>query len=364
VDASGIASDGQSAQVGDGDRQDRPIDGTLPRAAEDGGPIDRGTSADAPGAAVDAAGGDPPPPRPLSVTASKARHQHTFNPSQADPSVNTSTTFSDGIETAIIDPRARPLGKLVMTLGGVGSESGFVGGIGSFCAARGFHVFAVTYFSSYDIVRGDAAFYGDARLESFEGVDHTNKYEFATVHIDKPDGIEQRVARGLAYLQGLYPDEDWGYYLNGDGSVRWSDVIVAGFSHGASSAARIAMVRRLAGAISLSGPRDNSCGSDPLCGGGGVFATWLTEVPRTPIDRFFALTGAQDGQHPEHLFAMQKVGYLGQVVDVDVEQPPYGGSHRLKSTGGGHSDYCGGEAYQAACNYMFHVPPENQAGVP
>jgi hypothetical protein len=61
---------------------------------------------------------------------------------------------------------------------------------------------------------------------------------------------------------------------------------------------------------------------------------------------------------------MQKLGYIGQVVDVDVEKPPYGGSHRLKSTSGGHSDYCGGAAYRDACNYMFSVPIENQAGVP
>jgi len=313
--------------------------------------------------AADASDGDATPPRSIRVTATKALHQHTFKPSQADPEVNPAATFSDGNEVALIDPRAPTIvGKLVVTLGGSGSTAGYVGGVGNFVAARGFHVFAVTYYTEYNIVRNDAAFYGDARLEVFEGVDHTEKYEFATVHIAKPDSIEVRVAKGLKYLHGLYPDEDWAYYLNADGSVRWSDVVVAGMSHGASASARIAMVRSLAGAVALSGPRDNSCGTDPACATGTV-ATWFSEVPKTPLDRFYAMTGVQDAQHPEHLFAMQKIGYVGQVVDVDTSTFPYDATRRLKTTSGGHEDFCGVAKYQDACNHMFNVPAENRAGV-
>jgi hypothetical protein len=319
-----------------------------------GGSLDSG--------AMDARDGDTSP-RSINVTATKQLHQHTFKPSQADPDVNPATTFSDGNEVALIDPRAATImGKLVVTLGGSGSTAGYVGGVGNFVAARGFHVFAVTYYTEYNIVRADAAFYGDARLEVFEGVDHTEKYEFATVHIGKPDCIEVRVAKGLKYLQGLYPEEDWGYYLNADGSVRWSDVIVAGMSHGASAAARIGMVRTLAGAVSLAGPRDNSCGTDPACAAGTI-ATWFSEVPKTPVDRFYAMTGAIDAQHPEHLLAMQKIGYVGQVVDVDAIAMPYNATRRLKTTSGDHTDFCGVAKYQDACNYMFNVPPENRTGV-
>jgi hypothetical protein len=313
--------------------------------------------------AIDARDGDAALPRSIRVTATKELHQHTFKPSQADPDVNPATTFSDGNEVGLIDPRAATImGKLVVTLGGSGSTAGYVGGVGNFVAARGFHVFAVTYFTSYNIVRDDAAFYGDARLEVFEGVDHTEKYEFATVHITKPDCIEVRVAKGLTYLQGLYPEEDWGYYLNADGSVRWSDVIVSGMSHGASSAARIGMVRTLAGVVSLAGPRDNSCGTDPACATGTI-ATWFSETPKTPLDRFYAMTGALDAQHPEHLLAMQKIGYVGQVVDVDTSAMPYNASRRLKTASGDHTDFCGVAKYQDACNTMFNVPPENRTGV-
>jgi hypothetical protein len=324
---------------------------------------DSGASGSRDSGAIDARDGDASSPRTIRVTATKQLHQHTFKPSQADPDVNPATTFSDGNEVGLIDPRAATImGKLVVTLGGSGSTAGYVGGVGNFVAARGFHVFAVTYFTSYNIVREDAAFYGDARLEVFEGVDHTEKYEFATVHITKPDCIEVRVAKGLKYLQGLYPEEDWGYYLNSDDSVRWSDVIVSGMSHGASSAARIGMVRTLAGVVSIAGPRDNSCGTDPACASGTI-ASWFSETPKTPLDRFYAMTGALDPQHPEHLLAMQKIGYVGQVVDVDSSAPPYNASHRLKTASGDHSDFCGIAKYQDACNSMFNVPPENRTGV-
>ena len=334
--------------------------GTIERDAGRGPRTDAAIDA----GAVEDGGGGGLPARPLMVTASKERHEHTFKPSEADAEVDPEATFSDGDQVAIVDPRAATMiGKLVVSFGGQGSTTGYVGGVGNFAAERGFHVLAVTYYTAYNIVRGDADFYGDARLEVFEGIDHTEDYEFADVHIGRPDCVETRVAKALGYLQELHPDEDWGYYLNEDGSVRWSDVIATGMSHGASAVARIAMVRTLARVVSLSGPRDNSCGDDPACTNGTV-AAWLDETPLTPIDRFFAMTGVMDSQHPEHRFAMERLGYIGQVVDVDTMAPPYGGSHRLSTSSAGHADFCGEASYADTCNYMFDVPEENAAGIP
>lgn len=303
------------------------------------------------------------PPRMLNVTASAERHEHTFLPSEADPEVDVATTFSDGPQVALVDPRSTTmLGKLVVTLGGAGSTQGFVGGVGDFCAERGFHVFAVTYFADYDIVRGDPEFYGLARREVFEGVDYTDEYEFATVEITPPDSIQGRLKAGLAHLQSLYPEEDWAYFLEPNGDVRWSDVIFAGLSHGATASARIAKLRVLDRAVSLSGPRDNDC-LDMSCEG-GVVASWFDETSATPNDRYFALTGEQDEQHPQHLFAMERLSYSGAVVDVDTAEPPYEGSRRLKTSSGGHETFCGDAEYDDACNYLFGVPEENWGGVP
>jgi hypothetical protein len=75
------------------------------------------------------------------------------------------------------------------------------------------------------------------------------------------------------------------------------------------------------------------------------------------------MTGVMDEQHFQHLFAMQKIGYVGQVVDVDGASAPYGGTHRLETSSAGHTDFCANAKYKDACNYMYGVPPENQNGV-
>ncbi len=316
-----------------------------------------GGSADAAGAA--GSGPDAVSTRPLNVNAEPARYEHQFLASAADSDV----TFNDDIERAIFDNRAKKLmGKLVLVFGGAGNTDGHIGGTGEFCARRGFHVLAVAAFQNYDIGSGDQNFYGDARRQVFDGVEHTAQGDFANVHMLRADGVAQRAASGLAHLQTEYPGEDWGYYLEADGSVRWSDVIFTGISHGASNAARFAMLVRVWRAVSIAGPRDNSCpGPDLPCEPGRI-ATWLDERPATPIERFFGITGRFDEQHPQQLFAMQRLGFSGTPRDVVIEQPPYADSHRLVVELG-HDEVCDKPEYQAACNYAFGVPPENQPGV-
>jgi hypothetical protein len=294
------------------------------------------------------------------VTAAKARHEHTFRAKDADAGVS----FNDNSEVAVIDNRAATLmGKLVLPFGGVGTNSGTLEGGGDFCARRGFHVLGIAAFQDYDILTKGADFFGNARRSVFEGMLYTHEGEFANINMTKADGVAQRTQKALQYLQTKYPDEGWGYFLEADGSVRWSDVIFSGFSHGASNAARFAFLVEAARVVSLSGLRENLCTRLDLSNCGGVVATWLSETSKTPMDRFFAITGKSDDQHLQHLFTMEKTGYTGTATALDGAQPPYGNSHRLIANAA-HTDFCQTAPYQAACNYVFGVPPENQAGTP
>jgi hypothetical protein len=287
------------------------------------------------------------------------RREHTIKPSEADADVS----FNDESQQAVVDNRAAKLvGKLVLPFGGAGATAGSVTAQGEFCAKRGFHVLAIAAFQDYNIVIDDPDFYGDARKQVFEGVTYTTKGDFANVKMGPADGVARRTQRALAYLHERFPDEDWGYYLNQDGRVRWSDVIFTGMSHGASSAARFAMLVRAWRAVSVAGPRDNTCTSLNQDDCGGVIASWFDEPPSTPIDRFYAITGKTDDQHTQHLFAMERIGYVGEPVEVESSTPPYGGSHRFV-TEGGHEEFCGQAAYQDACNLAYGVPPENLSGV-
>jgi hypothetical protein len=287
------------------------------------------------------------------------RLSHTFRAKAADPAVS----FNDNNEVSLVDPRStKMVGKLVLPFGGVGTNAGIIGPAGDFLAARGYHVLGIAAFQDYNIIRDDPDFWGDARRTVFEGKKYTSKYEFATIDITPADGVMQRTEKALKYLHQMFPAEDWGYFLNPDGTVRWSDVYFTGQSHGASNAARFAMLVRSAGAVSFAGPRDNTCNSTntPTCN--AIFAKWFTEVPKTPIDRFFAVSGMADDQYPQHLFTMFKMNYVGQPVNGSTGSPPYNNSHRIVMNGG-HEWFCN-NSLKNLCNYLFSVPPENQAGVP
>ncbi|HEY0714808.1 MAG TPA: hypothetical protein VGF45_19160 [Polyangia bacterium] len=351
------------AGLGDITRTDAAVDPGIDARATDTrlmevGPSD-GVADVTPGPA---AGIDTPPPRPLNVTAPRMRYTHRFRTKDADPQVS----FNDNTQIAVVDTRsAKMVGKLVLPFDGAGTTAGGLGAAGTFCVSRGFHVLGIAAFQMYDILKNDPAFYGAARRQVFEGVEHTRKYDFANIRMVPSDGVAKRTEMALKYLHRLYPAEDWGYFLNADGTVRWSDVIFTGFSHGASNSARFAMLVRAWRAVSFAGPRENTCNNFPACltANGLISAHWLDEVPATPRDRFFALTGTRDDQNQQHLFSMEKIGYSGKPTSMSVG-PPYGGSHRIVEEGGGHTSPCNETTYKALCNYLFGVAPENLNGIP
>lgn len=354
----GSGSAGVSAMGGSAGTAAGSNGGAASGAGAGGASAGSAGSAGAAGNGGAAAGGSGGASSGPNVTAMKARHEHTFRAKDADSAVS----FNDNSEIAVVDNRAPTLmGKLVLPFGGVGTNAGTLDAGGEFCARRGFHVLGVAAFQDYDILSKGPDFFGNARRSVFEGVLYTHEGEFANIAMTPADGVAQRTQKALKYLHAKYPDEGWGYFLGPDDSVRWSDVIFSGHSHGGSNAARFAFLVEASRVVSLSAPRENLCTRLDLNDCGGVVATWLSEKSKTPMERFFAITGKSDEQHLQHLFTMEKTGYTGVATAIDGAQPPYGNSHRLIANAG-HVDFCQQAAYQAACNYVFGVPPENQAG--
>jgi pimeloyl-ACP methyl ester carboxylesterase len=143
-----------------------------------------------------------------------------------------------------------------------------------------------------------------------DGTDHSAKLSIAPA-----ESIEGRIAHALAYLVKTDPKGDWGYFLEGD-KPRWPRIIISGQSFGATSALLIAKHRPVVRAIGLSGPLD-----------GG--AAWLKEPSMTPVDRMYAFSQVNDGQHPTHMSSMAAMGLPGSPVEVESSKPPYDNSHRL-----------------------------------
>jgi hypothetical protein len=287
--------------------------------------------------------GDTPPARPLNVTAGPGEYTHAVNGNAA------------GINTEV----PKLMGKLIVNLDGKGA-------LYRFGLDRGFHVTAIEL-PICPIHYKTREHNGNCRLEVFDGVDRDPE-----INITPAKSVAGTVAANLKQLHLDYPEEDWGYYLNTDGTVRWSDVGFTGHSHRAQSATRFAVAVRAYRAVARSGPRDNSCGTgaaqgdydpakppyDSNCADVEISA-WLDEEPKTPIERFFGFVGKNDPEYGDIIFTMDRMGFVGAPVNVTTATAPYGGSHRFYADAG--HDGFDGAPYHAAMNIAWGVPAENIA---
>jgi hypothetical protein len=274
--------------------------------------------------------GAPPPTHELNVTASMGEHNH---------------------NGAGIDTRAKTmLGKLVIDYGVAG------GGYQSFLAKRGYHSIGAPGFA-------------ECNAPDLQG----DRTRVSKCRIGEIQTTEKNIENKLADLQKQYPEEDWGYFLDANGKLRWSDVAVTGFSHGATTAAINARSYAcLWRAVSRSGPRDNTCGKgpcsmpistpsyDPACTEDKI-ASWLDEPSKTPMDRFYGFTGMTDGQCGDIMFNMFHTKYLGEPVVFDAPGADVSTSHQFFAQGQGHSGFFDVGSAKLALEIAFGIPEENRS---
>jgi hypothetical protein len=272
------------------------------------------------------------------------RYDFTFKANEADPAAKESL----GTQGAYVDTRVPARGVLVVYLHGAGSSapaSCTNGEMANLVTAMGYHLFTPCYNSYYGVDRCKDDI-GGCRLEAFDRVDHT-----AVLTIAPADAIEPRIVAALKLLRTKHPGGDWGYFLDGD-RPRWSNIIIAGISHGASTSGLIGLVRTVNRVVMFSGPLDTK-------------QKWLEMPSLTPRDRFYGFTHTGDPQHAGHLEAFATLALPGAPTSIDGASPPYGSSHRLQTSAtttdphsstqpGGVSPKSGGAyVFAPAWKYLF-----------
>jgi hypothetical protein len=277
--------------------------------------------------------GDTPPWRALMVTAALEEHVH---------------------GQAGMDARAKSLGKLAVDIG-VNSGS-YV----SWLAKRGYHAMGAPC--------------GDCPAPNLGA----GRDEVGNCRLEEFETTANAVKTTLTNLHAQFPEEDWGYFLNQDGSVRWSDVAITGISHGATTAAIAGRVaERMWRVVSRSGPRDNTCGAaggtcsvplttpsyDVACPDSEV-ASWLDQPSKTPMNRFFGIVGTGDVQCGDIMFNMFRTKYVGVPTVFNEPGAILEGQTQFFSTEGGHLDFLRAANLpmntEAVLNLAFGIPPENQ----
>ena len=157
---------------------------------------------------------------------------------------------------------------------------------------------------------------GNMRLEAATGDDYSDE-----AGIRKPDGMIERSLQLVKGLAKTNPQGRWDYFLTPDGKgLRWEDVIVAGSSHGSTTAARFAKHQKVSRVVMLCGPRDQ-------------LQVWQKLPSATPTERYFGFSHVLDGgwtaDHYCRSWELIGLHKHGPIVNVDMSRPPYGNTRRL-----------------------------------
>jgi len=220
------------------------------------------------------------------------------------------------MQRASVDTRAAPQGKLVIWLMGHNQE------LFDRVSSYGLHAIQVHYANSWfgKLYAGpppdDDLFLSNIRLEAATGEDHG-----PAVAIPKPDSIEERAYQFVKWLDKENPQANWRQFITPDGcELRWDKVILAGISHGSTTAARFAKHQRVDRVVMFSGPRDQ-------------YEVWQKLPSATPENRYFGFTHILDdgwkNDHYSRSWQLMNLHQYGAIVNVEDTPHPYENSRRL-----------------------------------
>lgn len=219
------------------------------------------------------------------------------------------------LQHAVVDPAVTSRGRLVIWL--MGYNAPLFERLGDY----GLHAIQVHYANKWfglipAAARDDGTTLGKMRLEAATGEDFS-----PLCAIPKPDGMMERAFQFVRWLEKEHPAGKWGQFVAAGGKgLNWDKVIVAGSSHGATTAARFAVHQRVDRVVAFCGPRDQ-------------FETWQGFASATPANRFFGfshvLDGGWKGDHYCRSWQMLGLHAHGPIVDVDEVAAPFGNTRRL-----------------------------------
>lgn len=248
------------------------------------------------------------------------------------------------VQHASVDTSVVPRGKLMIWL--MGNSEGLAQRVNGY----GIHAIQVHYANKWFATLcqpkpKDGQARGNVRLEAAIGEDVSDE-----LAIPKADSMMQRSRQFLIWLDKENPQGKWGQFLSDDRqSVRWDKVIIAGSSHGSTTAARFAIHQKVDRVVMLCGPRDQD-------------QDWQSLPSQTPANRFFGfghvLDGGWKGNHYCRSWEMLGLHAYGEIVNVDNTSPPYQNSRRLISAAD-----VGGDANNAHSSVTpGGASPKNQQG--
>ena len=101
------------------------------------------------------------------------------------------------------------------------------------------------------------------------------------VSVDSNNCIINRTEKLLSYLHELFPSENWDAFLNSNGSINWSKIVLSGHSQGGGHAGFIAKLYEVNRVLMFAAPNDYSNFFSST-------ANWVTTPSITPDTNYYA----------------------------------------------------------------------------
>ena len=145
--------------------------------------------------------------------------------------------------------------------------------------------------------------------------------------VDSLNSIVHRTMRLLLYLANAYPQADWMQYLDEEGGLDWSRIVVAGHSQGSGHAGILAKDHAVDRCILIAGRDWLALYQE--------HAEWMQRTGLTPPDRYYGFIHRRDaqawGNADEILEAWALFGMdqFGPLVNVDTLAAPFRERHML-----------------------------------
>ena len=219
-------------------------------------------------------------------------------------------------------------GKLLLFIGGTGSQAKNYTAIPKLAANLGFHAISIAYPNSLAAAQACAGSSDSLCFDSFRQEVCYGTPVSSKVSVDTLNSISMRLVKLLQYLSLTDPSGGWGQFLSG-AVPAWSNITVSGHSQGSGHALYFAGTQPCSRLLMFSGANDYSVYYSRT-------AHWIRSSFKTPANRYFSFLTLNDEveSYASQYEVLRSLGMLNgdDSTRVDHAQIPYRNSHCLYTT--------------------------------
>ena len=220
------------------------------------------------------------------------------------------------------------INKLLLFIGGTGSNTNSYQTISNFAGNLGYDVINLSYPNTVAAASlsssSDSMVFNKYRQEVCYGTPLSPE-----VTVDTLNCIYTRTVKLINYLNTTYPTQNWNQYLINPTTLDWSKIAVGGHSQGGGHACYFAKFNDVERVLMFSSPNDYSNYYSNS-------ANWLRTSGVTAMNKHFAYLSLLDEIVPfnNQLTNFQGLGLypLYDTTFVDISSYPYSNSHCLYTT--------------------------------